>query len=156
ALLVIAGFLGAALAIAWAARRRSEIRLWAALLAGQVVALMFAPPLSHYAGWVAPTATLCFGVVIQEGAIALAIRPRFAAPFRAAFALTLGALLVASTVRPVGLRFTVGSFDGALASERCVTADSPTLLIETGTLSRDVAGGCPLMLDPTGIGYDVG
>jgi hypothetical protein len=154
--LVIAAFVAAGAGIAWAAWRRREVRLWAALLAAQVVALMFAPPLGHYSGWIAPTATLCIGALVQEGGVALANRPRLGQAFRAGYVLSLGLLFVATMVRPSGTRLAVGGLAGALADERCVTADEPTLLIETGALSRDLADGCPLMLDPTGIGYDVG
>ena len=75
---------------------------------------------------------------------------------RLGFAAGLAVLLVASAVRPIGNRLSLGRLDAALAGERCVTADSPTLLIETGALARDLQHGCPLMLDPTGVSYDVG
>ena len=75
---------------------------------------------------------------------------------RATFAVGLVGLLAVSTVRPVGTRLSVGKLDAELAGERCVTSDFPTVLIETGALTRDLQHGCPLLLDPTGMSYDVG
>lgn len=79
---------------------------------------------------------------------------RPAAAVRAAYLLGLAILLVASLLHPVGTPSDRGRLGAAVANVRCVTADSPTLLIETGTLSRDLDNGCPLMLDPTGTSYD--
>ena len=42
-----------------------------------------------------------------------------------------------------------------LETARCVSADSPVLLIQTGLLSRDLAAHCPIRLDPSGMSYDI-
>ena len=63
--LVIGAFVGAAAAVAWVARRRQVVRLWAAILAAQVGTLFLAPPLAHYAGWLAPAAALVAGCVVD-------------------------------------------------------------------------------------------
>ena len=153
---VIGAFVVAVLAVAWMARRRPVARLWVALLAAQVGVLFLAPPLAHYAGWLAPTAALAAGCVFDTALTWAGSRQRIATGLRVTFAVGLVVLLGVSTLRPVGTRLSLGRLDADLAGERCVTADSPTLLIETGALARDLQAGCPLMLDPTGTSYDAG
>ena len=155
-ILVVAIYVTAVVAIAWAARRRPVSRLWAAILAAQVGVLFLAPPFPHYSGWLAPTAALMAGCV-ADSLLALTESRRWIHDgMRATFAVGLVGLLAVSTVRPVGTRLSVGKLDAELAGERCVTSDFPTVLIETGALTRDLQHGCPLLLDPTGLSYDVG
>ena len=77
--LVIGAFVVAAAAVAWVARRRPVVRLWAAILAAQVGALFLAPPLAHYAGWLAPAAALVAGCVVDTALEAASSRRRITA-----------------------------------------------------------------------------
>jgi alpha-1,2-mannosyltransferase len=72
----------------------------------------------------------------------------------AAYVAGLAALAVVSVGHRVGVPASAAAISAAVANARCVTADSPTLLIETGLLRRDLERGCPLLLDTTGISYD--
>ena len=152
--LVIGSFVVAAVAVVWVAWQRRVVRLWAAILAAQVGTLFLAPPLAHYAGWLAPTAAHVAGCDVDSALEAATSRRWITTTVRLGFAAGLVVLLVASAVRPIGNRLSLERLDAALAGERCVTADSPTLLIETGALARYLQHGCPLMLDPTGVSYD--
>ena len=151
---VVGGFLAIAAAVAWAAWRRPAIRLWAALLAAQVAVLMVIPPFHHYAGWLAPAGALAIGGTVETilGHRRMAGRPSNV--FGAVYATGLALFFLAALVYPVGTRFDAVKAEAALGNARCVTADSPVLLIETGALRRDLEAGCPLMLDPTGTSYD--
>jgi hypothetical protein len=51
---------------------------------------------------------------------------------------------------PAGRRFPAASLRDAVASARCVTADSAVALIELDVLSRDLARGCRVQADVTG------
>ena len=151
---VVAGFLAVAAVVAWAAWRRPVIRLWAALLAAQVVVLMVIPPFHHYAGWIAPAGALAIGGAVE----AILCHGRMAGGpakvFGAVYATGLALLAVGALAYPVGTRFDAIAANAVIGGARCVTADSPVLLIETGALHRDLDAGCPLMLDPTGTSYD--
>ncbi len=152
--LVVLAFCASVVAVGWATWRRPPIRLWAALLAGQAALLFLTPPLVHYSGWLAPTASLVIGGTVS--AIAGQLRPagRPLRAFGAACALGLAAWIGFSALHSVGTRLDVAGLTAALADARCVTTDSPVLLIETEALHRDLVAGCPLLLDPTGTSYD--
>ena len=152
--IVVAGFLGTAAAVAWAAWRRPAIRLWAALLAAQTVVLMVIPPFLHYAGWLGPAGALAIGGAADAiiGRRRPAGRPSLA--FATAYTIGLGLLLVATLAHRVGTPFDAARAEAAIGSARCVSSDSPVLLIETGALHRDLEAGCPLRLDPSGTSYD--
>ena len=126
------------------------------MLAGvQVGALLVLPNFfGHYKGWIAPAAALTIGVSAatligrlgQDG-----WRPIAA---RIAYGLALATLAAAAVIYRQGTRLPTVAFDAEIATARCVAADSPVLLIETGTLRRDLDAHCPLKLDPSGTSYD--
>ncbi len=148
----VAAFAATAAAVAWAAWRRPEIRLWAALFAAQAALLVVIPQYRHYAGWLGPAGALAIGCTAETIFIRIhrAGRPLFAV----ACAAVLTLFLVGGLATPVGTRFDAAGAEAALATARCVTSDSPVLLIETGALRRDLEAGCPLLLDPWGTSFD--
>ena len=153
--LVAAAFLGAVVIMAWAAWRRPGLRPWAVLAAIQLVVLALAPVYGHYAAWVAPACAILAG----GAAATLSLRPGSGRPVRAALALaTLGLLaasLVLSAARGTGTRLDLPALEVAVGSSRCVTADSPVLLVELDRLGRNVRERCPVVLDPSGNAYDL-
>jgi hypothetical protein len=148
--LVVIALVAVAVLVAVVAWKRSEIRLWVALAAGQLAFLMITPVFfAHYAAWPAPAAALSIGATAATiiGWPGTTTTRRVAAGL---FGVGLVALLVVS-LRPVGLRFPVTPEVPDLRAARCVTADDVLLLITTETLRRDLERGCPLLLNPSGL-----
>jgi len=56
---------------------------------------------------------------------------------------------------PAGQAVDTDGLTAAIEDARCVSADSPVLLILTGTLQRNLRNGCPLVLDPAGTSYEL-
>ncbi len=141
--IVVAGFLATAAAVAWAAWRRPAIRLWASLLAAQTVVLMVIPPFLHYAGWLGPAGALAIGGAADTiiGRLRPARWPSLV--FATAYAVGLALLLVATLAHRVGTPFDAAKAEAILAGARCVSSDSPVLLIETGALHRRPRGRLP-------------
>jgi alpha-1,2-mannosyltransferase len=155
---VVLAFLALAALVAVVVWRRWEIRLWAALLAGQTAFLMITPVFfGHYGGWVAPVATLSIGITAAAiiGWIGTAGRRLAGAAPRVAgtvYALGLVVLLVV-TLRPSGTRPMVTPTSPGLADARCVTADEVILLVTSETLRRDLERGCPFMPNPGSLSH---
>ena len=152
--LFVGGFALTIVGVAWATWRRPAIRLWVSLLAVQATVVFLAPLFPHYVAWYAPTAALAIGLTADL--VLERLRPRRWASqgAGAVFALAACVLVAASLARPMAQRVDAPDLVAALATVRCVTADLPVLLIETNTLSRDLASGCPLLLDPSGTSHD--
>lgn len=158
---VLPGFVVAALATLFAGvtaallRVASWTRLWAIALIVQVAFLLsgnvFFP---HYSAWPAPAAALLAGTA---AAIALErARQRPGLRSLAVVGLTIALVAVGAVdVRRSGVPLPVTALRAETTASRCVAADEPTLLIETGLLGRDVANRCLLVVDPTGVSYDV-
>jgi len=70
------------------------------------------------------------------------------------YSIGLAILLTGNLVHPAGIGLPVAALAADVSGARCVTADSPILLVVTGTLRRDIDAGCPLKLDPSGTSYD--
>ena len=139
-LLVVAALV---LFVAW---RRPQIRLWVAVLMGQIGFLMITPVFfPHYGGWTAPLAALSIGATAAT--LIGWLRPVQRRVAVGAFAAGL-ALLLAISLRPDGKPLPVTASSPDLSAARCVTADAPILLIQTGALRRDLDNGCPLLLNP--------
>ena len=153
--LVVLGFLGTVATVAGVARQRPAIRLLALLAGVQVGVLLLLPSFfGHYKGWIAPAAALTIGVSAAT-IIGWLGRSRWTAiAARGAYGVALAVLILAAVVYRQGTRMPGAALDALLANARCVTADSPVLLIETGTLRRDLDARCPLKLDPSGTSYD--
>ena len=117
-------------AVALVARRVPEARLWVALLLLETSYLMIAPNFfSHYSAWIAPAAAVVLGT-----AGALVIDAVRAIPSRSAC--SRGSPGSASPPRwPSGSRairatiLPVANLDADLVGARCVSADTPDLLL---------------------------
>lgn len=149
--LVILALVAAVCLIAVAARQRREIRLWVAVLAGQIAFVMVTPVFfPHYSGWIAPQAALAIG------ATAATVIGWFGPHGRrvgiGVFAVGLAGLMLVS-LRPDGERVRLTPTDPDLSAARCVTADVPIVLIATETLRRDLRNGCRLLLNPNSLSH---
>ena len=130
-------------------------RLAALLLAVTTTVLLATPPWSlAYTGLAAPAVALLVGCAAARLG---ALRGRSGASV--AVVVTLG-LLAYGVVSLPGLTF--GSHFPGRSLERvlvqapgCVTTDDPIALIETGALQRNLALGCPVVIDPSGYSYDL-
>ncbi len=149
--IVAAGVLVVALLVLSVAWRERRMSLWVALLFTQGAFLLLTPVFfRHYAAWLAPTVSLSVGSVA-----AWIIGHLGGTQRRAGFALYgvgLAVLLVVA-LRPAATGIPVSSTRPDLSAARCVTADSPILLIRTETLRRDLERGCPLEVDPKGVSH---
>lgn len=112
----------------------------------------------HYPAYVAGPLLVVLGAA--AGALADAVGRR--AGRLAGGSVVVVALVAAllSAVPLLGLRlgdrFPGSSLARALAPvPGCVAADDPTVLLETGLLARNLARGCPLVVDPGGYSYDL-
>lgn len=152
---LIAGGAAAALlagvATAW---RRPWTRPWAVLGLAQLVTLLVTPSFyNDYPNLLAPPATLVLGsgLAMVLRSLARRIGP---VPVRTVaggtFVLLVAVAVLRVTITPVPL----DELRRAIAGTGCVSADHPSLLVLTGALRRDIARGCPIVLDPTGVRYD--
>ena len=155
AVLVVGAFLVVAICVAWATWRRPALRPWAILVAAQLCVIAILPPFLHYAGWAAPVGTAVLATTIDTAWIRRSASPRFRGALVLTSAGAIGVLLLLSSVRHVGHRLDLSRLRDATAAARCVSTDSPVLLIELDRLSRSVREGCPLVLDPTGTSFDL-
>lgn len=132
-------------------------RLALLLVTVTVVLLLMTPSWSlHYTGLAAPPAALLVGSAVA-GAGRRLERPWYR---RVAAGLAIAGLAAYSAASLPGLTFgtpfNAGPLTAALtASAGCVTTDDPTVLIETDTLRRNLARGCPLIADLGGYSYDL-
>jgi alpha-1,2-mannosyltransferase len=151
---VIAAIVGAAATIVtgW---RLVWTRPWAALVVVQALVVLATPSFfDDYPSLVAPAATLVLGTGIAwvvGSAIARGVRPVLA---WLPVAGLVGGLAVVSAGHPAGSRIEVAALARDVSTATCVSADVPSLLVLTGGLRRDLAAGCPVVLDPTGTRYD--
>lgn len=68
--------------------------------------------------------------------------------------LVVAGLAAAALPATSGRPFPADRLAPAAAAARCVTSDSPVGLLLLDVLGRDVAAGCPLLVDVTGLTYD--
>jgi alpha-1,2-mannosyltransferase len=132
-------------------------RLALLLVVVTVVLLLVAPSWSlHYTGLAAPPAALLVGCAVAGAGRRL----KRLSYRRVAAGLAVAGLVAYSAASLPGLTFgtpfNAAPLKAALtASPGCVTTDDPTVLIETDTLRRNLARGCPLMADLGGYSYDL-
>lgn len=147
---VILGLLAVA-AVACLRDRRARV-IAAVLIVNMIVLLVGKPYFAHYAALTAAPAALVLGVGMGK----LVARPRWQAAATPILVVAL-AVSLASAVRIVstgqGKRFPTQMFN-AVAPPGCITADDPEALIQMNRLSSDLAAGCQLPVDVTGISYD--
>jgi hypothetical protein len=139
----------------------SRGRLAVALLVVQLGVLLASPSyFSYYAAFLAPALAL-----LVAGGVAWARRLR-ARPRGGRAVQVVGTLLVAGALAAVaavgsvaaaarvGKPFPAQDVARTVASSRCVTADSPDVLILTDVLQRDWHRGCRVLVDLSGLSYD--
>jgi len=137
---------------------------WAvAMLAAQVLVLVLSPSyFSFYAAYPAPALALVVagGVAcLAAGAadrriLRVAGRPLARRPALVAVGVGLAWLLVVDAETPVGVALPTAQLSRLTAASHCVTADSPVDLVLLDRLSRDLARGCRVMVDVSGLTYD--
>lgn len=130
-------------------------RLAALLLVVTTAVLLWTPPWSvAYTGLAAPAFALLVGGAVAR--LTAAAGPR---RLVVALAMVAGLASYAALSLPgltFGSHFPGRSLERVLAqAPGCVTTDDPILLIETGTLQRNFALRCPVVLDPSGYSYDL-
>jgi hypothetical protein len=145
--------LGAA-AVVGVAARVPAARMWCVLMVVQTAYLLAAPVfLSHYRGWVAPAAAIVLGTAAATVLGALDRHRRRGIAARGGLAL-LAAGIALTTPHQLGTVLQRAALEQDLGGARCVSADAPTLLLETTGLRRNLQNGCRLVLDSTGIAFD--
>jgi hypothetical protein len=143
--------LALAVALGWLGGR-SEARLWIGLLAVQVVVLLLSPSFFYYyPAFAAPGLALVVG-----GATEVLLARSWVRESRAAVAvlLLLATLVAVGSTRTAGRHFPTRALQTLVTGTRCVTADSPDVLVLTNVLGRDLRRHCPVMVDVTGLTYD--
>jgi alpha-1,2-mannosyltransferase len=130
-------------------------RPWAVLAVAQSMVVLATPSFfNDYPSFMAPAAALVVGTALA--AIARSSkRLRFGViRGRALIVVVLAPLAVISLLHLEGESMPLDAIERDLVHARCVTADSPALLVLTSSLRRNLETGCPQVLDPTGISYD--
>lgn len=148
--------------VAWRGEPRS--RLWVALLLVQGAVLMVVPVyFDGYSSFIAPALMLVTGT-----AAGVVLRRARAAPRANA----VGARIIVwgLVVSACGLGIyrsdirgepnptspsAVTAAESAVRPAQCVASDSPGLLLLTDTLTRDIARGCPVLIDVDGTIYSI-
>ena len=147
-----AGGLAVVLVTAW---RLVWTRPWAAMALAQTAVVLSTPSFFHdYPAFAAPATTLVVGTGLAAAIGVLARRGMRPIQSGAAIIVVLTALAASSLVRPQGDRLSLASLEQDVLRARCVSSDTPALLVLTSALRRNLEAGCPLVLDPTGTSYD--
>ena len=123
--------------------------MWAALASVQSAVVFTTPSFfNHYPGFVAPAAALVLGtgMAVWVGGMARLGLPPMQG--RAAIVLPLGLLAAVSLLRREGQALPLADVEQDISHARCVSADSPVLLVLTSPLHRNLEARCPLVLDP--------
>jgi alpha-1,2-mannosyltransferase len=131
-------------------------RPWVALVLAGGSLIMITPSFfPDYPNLIAAPASLVLGTAAAAGfgaAVRRGLRPDAAG---AVVVLGMVALASISIARQGGQRLPIAELEAEIRSARCVSADSATLLVLTSAMRRDVIAGCPVVVDPTGVSYDV-
>jgi alpha-1,2-mannosyltransferase len=131
-------------------------RPWVALVLAGGSLIMITPSFfPDYPNLIAAPASLVLGTAAAAGvnvAIQRGLRP---IAVGAVVVVGMVALASISVVRQGGQRLPIADLEAEIRSARCVSADSATLLVLTSAMRRDVIAGCPVVVDPTGVSYDV-
>lgn len=119
----------------------------------QVIFVMRAPPLVHYAAWLGPAAALALG-----GAVDALLGPGRMPWVRRLAVGAIGMAMVLFLVQGVVPAETPATPSAALraavAGKACVRTDLPALLLETDLLTPQLERGCTFQPDVTGASYD--
>ncbi|MGN6741961.1 MAG: glycosyltransferase 87 family protein [Amnibacterium sp.] len=138
--------------------RRRGIGLVVTLLGVQVAVLLMAPSyFTFYAAFLAPALALAVGCgvgALVRGARRVRLRSVLTpAALAALAAVAVGLGFVVWATRP-GLAVPASRMQALVAGARCVTGDAPEGLLLADALDRDLANGCPVMVDVTGLTHD--
>ena len=147
----------ALVAAAVAFRRSPAARPWCALFAAQLLVLLAAPTYyPRYAAYVAPALALVVASTTADGlGILRRYAPRSLPGAVVAGVVALLGLLAVSGLHTAGRPPPGPAARAALSGARCVAADTPATLLATDTLVRDLRQGCAVVIDPTGLVYDL-
>jgi alpha-1,2-mannosyltransferase len=139
-------------ALAWSYR---EARLPVLLMLGQGLYLLIIPMwFPHFAGFTAAPVALTAGAAM--GRLIALVRAR---PAEIAVGVVATAALFVYATGWAGVTYNRRLPDQfralAIAGPGCITADDPTALVATDTLSRNLSRGCPLIADFGGHSHDM-
>jgi hypothetical protein len=130
-------------------------RLWAVLAFAQSAVVLMTPSFfNDYPSFAAPAATLVIGTAVAGAVSRLARNGLRRAHGRAAIGFLFAPLAAISLFRLEGQTLPLADLESDMSSARCVSADSPALLVLTSAMRHNLEAGCPVVLDPTGISYD--
>jgi alpha-1,2-mannosyltransferase len=152
---VLAAGVGGLAVVVVTAWRLVWTRPWAALAIAQSAVVLLTPSFFHdYPAFAAPATTLVLGTGLAAAIGALARRGMRPVHAVAAIIFVLTVLGASSLVRRQGDRLSLAPLEQDVSRARCVSSDTPALLVLTSALRRNIEAGCALVLDPTGTSYD--
>jgi hypothetical protein len=136
--------------VAW----RSQGELPVLLLAATSLTLVLSPTyFTHYGELVAAPLAL----VLTGAASTWAVRARRLGPLRLPVVVPIVALVLLelpTQVKPMGSAIDAARLRTAVATARCVTTETPSMLAITDSLTRGLHAGCQVPVDLTGSVYD--
>jgi len=139
-------------AVAW---RVPAARMWCVLVVVETAYLLTGPVfISHYSGWVAPSAAIVLGTAAALVIEAAGRHRPLGAAAQGGVILLAAAIALTTVPHRLGVALQRAELERDLGAARCVSSDAPVLLIETTGLRRSLRSGCRLVLDPTGTSYD--
>jgi len=143
--------------------RHPVARPWTVLALAQTLVVLVTPSFfGDYATFPAPAASLVIGIGAAS-LLAPLVRRGWSASLtrRVSYAIVIPVIGLAvlveaafSLTAPAGSRVATEELTATLGDARCVSSDTPTLLVLTGTLRSGLRSGCPIVLDPSGVRYD--
>lgn len=144
------------LAAAISVRRPGAPVLLALLIAHAGVLLASPNIYLHYTTLVAAPAALILGLGAEICCQRLRSggHPALARVCLAAMLVAVLGYAIPGVVRTEGKRLSPALAEAAVQVPGCITADDPTYLIAMNVLSRNLAHGCPVWIDPTGMAID--
>src|SRR4051794_7531464 len=153
--LVLAAAVAGLAAVVGAAWRFVWTRPWAVLAIAQTVVVLLTPSFfDDYPSLMAPAGALVIGTALATLPTRLLPNGPAKTGAFAAVAIALALLAVVSVARRQGHQLPLAQLDGDVSGARCVAADSPSLLVLTSAMDRNLKARCPLVVDPAGVSYD--
>ncbi len=131
-------------------------RIFVALLVAHAVLLLSSPSFyTHYATLTAAPAALVLAVAAERARRWASARAHLRLPALAAgTALAILGSGIPAVLHPIGTPIPPRLATVASRVHGCVTADDPAYLVGMNVLSRDLAAGCRVWVDVTGLTYD--
>jgi hypothetical protein len=148
----------AGIVLVW--RTQPWARLWVWLLASETLLLLANGVMfRHYSAVLAPLVVLVLGAAVQVVLDATSTWSGTSRVVAVASTATVVLAIIAGQLVTVsdygaGRRFPWAQVTPLVAGARCVTADSATPLILTGSMSTNIEQGCPVVVDFTGQLYE--